>query len=151
MTQPDPSNKQSITESMPVQALIELALAAKEQAYVPFSHFHVGAALETADGRVYTGCNIENSSFGATNCAERTAIFKAVSDGVREVRQLAIVSDDENYCSPCGICRQVMAEFAAPGFLVHLARPDGEYKSYTMREILPEAFRLEKNSIEEQG
>ena len=143
MNNSEKPNKPDITESMPVQALIELALAAKEQAYVPFSHFHVGAALETADGRVYTGCNIENSSFGATNCAERTAIFKAVSDGVREVRQLAIVSDDENYCSPCGICRQVMAEFAAPGFLVHLARPDGEYKSYTMREILPEAFRLE--------
>ena len=151
MTIPDQSKKPNITESMPVQALIELALAAKEQAYVPFSHFHVGAALETADGRVYTGCNIENSSFGATNCAERTAIFKAVSDGVREVRQLAIVSDDENYCSPCGICRQVMAEFAAPGFLVHLARPDGEYKSFTMREILPEAFRLETNSIDEKG
>lgn len=148
MNTPELSKKTPITESMPVESLIELALAAKEQAYVPFSHFHVGAALETADGRIYTGCNIENSSFGATNCAERTAIFKAVSDGVREVRQLAIVSDDENYCSPCGICRQVMAEFAAPGFLVHLARPDGEYKSYTMREILPEAFRLQENAID---
>ncbi len=127
---------------VPVKTLIERALAAKEQAYVPFSHFRVGAALEAADGTIYTGCNVENSSFGATNCAERTAIFKAVSDGVREVRQLAVVSDDEDFCSPCGICRQVMAEFATPDFLVHLARPDGQYKSFTLEQILPEAFRL---------
>lgn len=143
MTQLDQTKEGSSSSSMtPASELVRLALAAKEQAYVPFSHFHVGAALEMTDGQVYTGCNIENSSFGATNCAERTAIFKAVSEGGRMVRQLAVVSDSEDYCQPCGICRQVMAEFAADDFVIHIARADGAFKSYSLDEILPHAFRL---------
>lgn len=122
--------------------LIQLAFSIKEKAYVPFSCFHVGAAVETDDGEVFTGCNIENSSYGASNCAERTAIFKAVSTGVRKLRQIAVVSDSDDYCYPCGICRQVMAEFADSDFMIHVARLDGQYKTYSMEEILPHAFKF---------
>ena len=122
--------------------LIQIALMAKENAYVPFSRFHVGAALEAEDGQIFTGCNIENSSYGASNCAERTAIFKAVSAGARGIRQIAVVSDSEDYCYPCGICRQVMAEFATDDFVVHVARLDGQFKTYNMEGILPKAFKF---------
>lgn len=122
--------------------LIQIALMAKENAYVPFSRFHVGAALETDDGQIFTGCNIENSSYGASNCAERTAIFKAVSAGARGIRQMAVISDSDDYCYPCGICRQVMAEFATADFAVHVARLDGQYKTYNMDGILPNAFKF---------
>ena len=95
--------------------LIEKALEARRKAYVPYSHFHVGAALETETGEVFLGCNVENASYGAANCAERTAFFKAVSEGHRKFRRIAIVGGFldgiEDYCMPCGICRQVMAEF----------------------------------------
>ena len=97
------------------QGLIEKALEARRKAYVPYSHFHVGAALETETGEVFLGCNVENASYGAANCAERTAFFKAVSEGHRKFRRIAIVGgfldSIEDYCMPCGICRQVMAEF----------------------------------------
>lgn len=135
-----------VDESSPevtAEALVQLAMAARKNAYVPFSHFHVGAAMVSSDGRVFTGCNIENSSYGATNCAERTAIFKAVSAGVREIRQIAVVSDSEDFCYPCGICRQVMAEFAAPDFVIHVARLDGDYTTFPLEGILPNAFKIE--------
>lgn len=122
--------------------LIHLADAQRQKAYVPYSHFHVGAALITGDGRVYTGCNIENSSYGATNCAERTAIFKAVSEGSRQVSRLAVVCDQDQPCMPCGICRQVIAEFASADFELLAASPNGEYKRYAINELLPDAFRL---------
>lgn len=124
------------------QKLIEEASAAKEAAYAPYSHFRVGAALVTSDGKVYSGCNIENSSFGATNCAERTAVFKAVSEqGKIRIKKLAVVSDSEDYVYPCGICRQVLAEFADDDMEILCAKNDGSYKVIKLGDMLPNAFR----------
>ncbi|MBF8981995.1 cytidine deaminase [Lutibacter sp. B2] len=129
------------------QELIEKAIAAKEYAYAPYSNFRVGAALLTGDGTVYTGCNIECASYGGTNCAERTAIFKAVSDGKKDIKKIAIVSDLEDYTFPCGICRQVINEFGSEIEIV-LANKEKEIKTFRMEEILPYSFSgndLEKN------
>ena len=122
--------------------LIEYAQKALETAYVPYSKFRVGAALLTKSGNVYTGCNVESASLGATNCAERTAIFKAVSEeGKIEIEKIAIASDDEDYIYPCGICRQVMAEFADDDMILICTKKNGEYKTIRFGEILPNAFR----------
>jgi len=118
--------------------LVLMALKAKQNAYSPYSGFKVGAALLDTTGDVYTGCNIENASFGATNCAERTAIFKAVSEGVREFAAIAIASDSDEMIYPCGICRQVMAEFKIPKVLV--SQSDGRYIEYKLSELIPYAF-----------
>jgi len=120
------------------QLLLE-AQRAKEKAYVPYSKFRVGAALLTKSGKVYTGCNIENASFGGTNCAERTAIFKAVSEGEREFAAIAINTDADTITFPCGICRQVMVEFAEDLKII-LGRPEGGHKIFTMEDILPNSF-----------
>lgn len=126
--------------------LIEKAFQAREQAYVPYSHFRVGAALETETGEIFLGCNIENASYGATNCAERTAFFKAVSEGYRKFRKIAIVGgligkEETEYCAPCGICRQVMAEFTdIHAFQVILAKSPDDYHIYKLEELLPHAF-----------
>ena len=126
--------------------LIEKAFQAREQAYVPYSHFRVGAALETETGEIFLGCNIENASYGATNCAERTAFFKAVSEGYRKFRKIAIVGgligkEETEYCAPCGICRQVMAEFTdIHAFQVILAKSPDDYHVYKLEELLPHAF-----------
>lgn len=122
--------------------LLAEAFAAQRNAYVPYSHFRVGAAVLADDGQIYSGCNIENASFGATNCAERTAVFKAISAGCRSLRRLALITDAEDYGSPCGICRQVMAEFAPADFHLLAARPDGHYIVQTMEDLLPGAFTL---------
>ncbi|HEX2926918.1 MAG TPA: cytidine deaminase [Ruminiclostridium sp.] len=123
----------------------ELTLCARkamETAYVPYSNFRVGAALVTSSGRVYTGCNVEIASFGATNCAERTAIFKAVSEEGRiKIDKIAIASDDEGYIYPCGICRQVMAEFADDEMEVICTKNNGEFRKIRFGDILPNAFR----------
>ena len=133
---------------MTVTKLIEEAKAAAKNAYAPYSGFHVGAALLTADGRIYRGCNIENAAFGPTVCAERTAIFHAVSDGVRDFSAIAIVGGAngcfDKFCPPCGVCRQVMAEFCKPSFLIHLGRADGAVQTFTLGELLPEAFDLKE-------
>lgn len=121
--------------------LINIAVEASEKAYAPYSKFAVGAALECADGTVYTGCNIENAAYGCTNCAERTAVFKAVSEGKRDFRRIAIYADSEDYCMPCGTCRQVLNEFA-PAIEVLSVRSDGRYVSYSLRELLPRSFSL---------
>jgi cytidine deaminase len=123
--------------------LIAMADRARSTAYVPYSNFHVGAALVDDQDRVFTGSNIENASYGATNCAERTAIFKAVSEGSRKIRRLAVVCDQSTPCMPCGICRQVMAEFAAQDFELLAASPNGKFRRYTANEMLPDAFRFE--------
>lgn len=123
--------------------LVKLAIDAREKAYVPYSKFKVGAAIEMEDGTVFTGCNIENASYGATNCAERTAIFKAVSEGHSTIKKIAIVGDMATYTAPCGICRQVIAEFAAKDIEIILIKNEDEYQVKTLEEILPGAFTKE--------
>ncbi len=136
--------------------LIREAMNAQRHAYVPYSRFRVGAALLCSDGTIYQGCNIENSSYGAANCAERTAFFKAVYDGHRDFDAIAIVGNHEgtdkyDYCPPCGICRQVMAEFCdGEKFQVILARSETDYRIYPLKEILPFAF-TPKNLIGDEG
>ncbi|KXG75881.1 cytidine deaminase [Thermotalea metallivorans] len=119
--------------------LLQKAEAAKEMAYVPYSRFPVGAALLTKSGRVFTGCNIECASYGGTNCAERTALFKAISEGEREIEAIAVVSDNENYTFPCGICRQVILEFGKDIKII-LGNKNGEIKVFTIEELLPNCF-----------
>lgn len=122
--------------------LVDIAMRAKEKAYVPYSNFRVGAAVLAKSGKVYYGCNIENASFGATNCAERTAIFKAVSEGEREIEAIAINSDSRKPTYPCGICRQVMAEFSTD-LKIYISNIDGEYREFTLDQLLPGGFRGE--------
>lgn len=123
------------------EELIDLALLAKNQAYAPYSHFHVGAALLADNGKVYTGCNIENASYGATICAERVAIGKAVSEGARKILIVAVASDSHGPTMPCGICRQFLSEFCEPGTLLHLSDHKGNYKTFTFDALLPGAFK----------
>ena len=123
--------------------LIRLAAEARKMAYAPYSGFFVGAALLGKSGKVYTGCNVENAAYTPTNCAERTAVFKAVSEGEREFSAIAIVGGSgeqpSDFCAPCGICRQVLAEFCEGDFPVILGNPE-EYKAYTLAELLPFSF-----------
>ena len=129
-----------------IRTLITRALAQRELAYAPYSHFQVGAALQTKEGAIYTGCNIENAAYTPTNCAERTAFFKAISEGARDFAAIAIVGGAEgaapsDYTAPCGVCRQVMQEFCAPDdFKIILARSEDDYRLMTLRELLPEVF-----------
>jgi len=125
---------------MDFKELIRIAIKAREKAYVPYSNFKVGAAVLTEDENIYSGCNIENASFGATNCAERTAIFKAVSEGHNIIKAIAIIGDTKAFTYPCGICRQVMSEFADGATLVILAKNENEYITKTLEEVLPGAF-----------
>lgn len=119
--------------------LVELAFTMLEKAYVPYSHFPVGAALEGADGAVYTGCNVENAAYGSCICAERTALVKAVSEGCRSFRRLAVVGQGDDYCWPCGSCRQMLYEFA-PDLEVLVANKDHQFVKYTLRQLLPCGF-----------
>ncbi|WP_374193899.1 cytidine deaminase [Alkalihalobacillus sp. BA299] len=116
------------------------AKSARKKAYVPYSKFPVGAALLTKNGQVYKGCNIENASFGLTNCAERTAIFKAVSEGVNEFSAIAIVADTDRPVPPCGACRQVLTEFCQPEMPVYLTNLKGDVQETTIGDLLPGAF-----------
>lgn len=115
------------------------AVAMLDRSYCPYSHFPVGAALECADGTVFTGCNIENAAYGLTICAERTAIFKAVSEGHRDFKRIVIAGKSEDYCVPCGSCRQVMQEFA-PQMEVICLNGKGEAKHFALKELLPYGF-----------
>lgn len=121
--------------------LIKISEKAQEFAYVPYSKFKVGAALLCRDGSVYTGCNIENATYGATNCAERTAVFKAVSEGKRDFAAIAITSSGKGLTFPCGICRQVLSEFA-PEIKVILEDEKGELHTFMLPELLPHSFTL---------
>ena len=127
------------------QELMNAAKQAMENAYVPYSHFQVGAALLCADGSVYTGCNVENASYTPTVCAERVAFFKAISDGKREFSAIAICGGKggviEGLFPPCGVCRQVMAEFCKPDFAVYMITPEG-YETRTLAQLLPDSFSL---------
>lgn len=122
-----------------IMELIEIAKQAMKYAYAPYSHFKVGAALITDTGHIYTGCNIENVSYGATNCAERTAIFKAVSEGERHIKKIAIVSSAGKPASPCGICRQVLSEFMDSDGIVIL-EIENKAKEFYLKDLLPYCF-----------
>lgn len=129
-----------------IQQLIEKALEARKYSYSPYSGYQVGAALLAQDNSIYTGCNIENAAYSPTNCAERTAFFKAVSEGKRQFRGIAIVGGPRgeevtDYAFPCGVCRQVMEEFCEPGrFWIIVAKSTKEYEVRTLQELLPEGF-----------
>jgi len=129
--------------------LIQAAIEARKRAYAPYSGYLVGAALLTDDGEIYQGCNVENASYGAANCAERTAFFKAVSQGKRDFGAIAIVGGSReagqgerfpDMAYPCGICRQVMREFCGPDFRILVGRSIEDYEEYTLEELLPESF-----------
>ena len=132
------------------KALIRAAFAAREYAYTPYSNFKVGAALLAKNGSVYTGCNIECATFTPTNCAERTALFKAVSEGVHEFAAVAVVGakdgapDDALITSPCGVCRQMLYEFGGPDLLVIMAKSENDWREMTLGELLPLGFGPEK-------
>lgn len=127
------------------QTLMQTAIEYRKRSYSPYSHFQVGAALLTADGEIIGGCNIESASFSPTNCAERTALFKAVSEGKKEFTAIAVVGGRENgsleFCSPCGVCRQALVEFCNPKeFVVYLGTGVDDYKGYLLEELLPYSF-----------
>ena len=124
---------------MSLEELKAAAVAMLDRAYCPYSHFPVGAALECSDGTVFTGCNIENAAYGLTICAERTAIFKAISEGHRDLKRIVIAGKSEDYCVPCGSCRQVMQEFA-PQMEVICLNGKGEAKHFALKELLPYGF-----------
>ena len=121
------------------QELMNMAKKAAENAYVPYSHFPVGAALECSDGTVFTGCNVENAAYGSTICAERTALVKAVSSGCRTFARLAVVGNSSDYCWPCGACRQMLYEFA-PDLTVLVARQDHTFVKIPLTQLLPHGF-----------
>lgn len=125
--------------------LAEKALEARSHSYVPYSNFAVGAALLTKEGVLFQGCNIENASFAPTNCAERTAIFKAVSEGYLEFEAIAVAGGrrgeiPEDYCAPCGVCLQVISEFCAPDFIIYLVKSPEEVRKVCLKDLLPVAF-----------
>lgn len=128
---------------MTKQELIADALKAREFAYVPYSKFKVGAALLTEDGKVYKGCNIENAAYSLCNCAERTALFKAYSEGEKSFKMLAVAADTPGPVSPCGACRQVISELCSPNMPVILTNLNGQIKEMTVQELLPGAFSSE--------
>ena len=129
---------------MTEKELCRTAIEAMQKAYAPYSGYRVGAALLTADGAVYTGCNIENASYTPTVCAERTAIFKAVSEGERAFTAIAVAGGKDGVisgaCPPCGVCRQVMAEFCPPDFTVLVVTGEDTYTAYTLADLLPSGF-----------
>ena len=128
---------------MEKEQLMKAAVDARANAYVPYSNFPVGAALLTAEGKVYQGVNIENAGYSMTNCAERTAMFKAVSEGDKSFSALAVAADTEGPVSPCGACRQVLAEFCPPDMPVYLTNLKGDVQETTISELLPGAFSTE--------
>ena len=133
---------------MTPEELVRQALAAMKFAYVPYSGFTVGAALLTKSGKVYLGCNIENAAYGPSNCAERTAFFKAVSEGEREFAAIAVVGgkdgDAADIFPPCGVCRQVMQEFCAPDFMIYMGRADDSFVAVRLEDFLPYGFSASK-------
>jgi cytidine deaminase len=120
-------------------ALIAAALKARENAYAPFSKFLVGAALEDSGGRIHTGCNVENATYGLTLCAERVAVFKAISEGARKFRRVAVAADTDSLTPPCGACRQILWEFCGDIEIV-LANPRGKTETYRLKDLFPKPF-----------
>lgn len=130
---------EKIVQEKQIEELVAKAKEARKRAYAPYSHFPVGAAVLTRDGQVFTGCNVENVSHGGTCCAERVALFKAISEGKTDITAIAVVADGEKPVSPCGICRQVMAELMPQGTVI-MANLTGDVETYTVDELLPRAF-----------
>jgi len=120
--------------------LVKLAIKAQKNSYSPYSHFEVGAALLTKSGKVYLGTNIENCAFGLCNCAERTALFSAIAQGDKKFAKMAIIGDDNDYCYPCGSCRQVLSELMTPKTKVICAKTEKDFKIFTVAELLPNSF-----------
>ncbi len=137
-----------MTDDGQIRKMAGEALRMRSFSYTPYSGFNVGAALLTRGGKIYTGCNIENAAYTPSNCAERTAFFKAVSEGERDFAAIAIAGGPKDaapenlqYCAPCGVCRQVMMEFCDPGtFMIYLVRSEDDIKRYRLKELLPEGF-----------
>ncbi len=127
-----------------IRTLCQKAVDMRSESYAPYSGFLVGSAVLTADGKIFTGCNIENSAFGPSLCAERTAVAKAVSEGYKDFAAIAIAGGKKDgelqYCAPCGVCRQVMREFCKSDFKIYLAKSAGDYKEFTLGDLLPESF-----------
>ena len=123
-----------------VKKMLRMAADARERAYAPYSGFRVGACLKASSGAYYLGCNIENAAYTPTNCAERTAMFKAIYEGERDFEAIAIISDGINYIGPCGVCRQVLAEFCDPDMPVICADNEGNYRILELQELIPMAF-----------
>jgi len=124
--------------------LLSAARQARKKAYAPYSRFHVGAAVLGPKGKIYSGCNVENASFGLTCCAERNAIFAMAAAGETEIRELLVIGESEEFLPPCGACRQVIAEFAAPSTVVHMCNRAGACRDSTVGELLPFIFHLKK-------
>lgn len=122
-----------------MDALLSAALAARENAYAPFSKFKVGAALEDSAGRVHTGCNVENATYGLTVCAERVAVWKAISEGARKFRRVAVAADTEELAPPCGACRQILWEFCG-NVEIALVNPRGKTETYRLQDLFPKPF-----------
>ena len=142
------SERKKLLEGLPIEQMLDKAWSMMDFSYAPYSHWTVGAALLDADGKIWGGCNVENAAYGPSNCAERTAVFKAVSEGVTKFKAIVVVGGNEGqvegYCPPCGVCRQVLAEFCAADFLVIMPKSKTEYKVRTLAELLPESFSLSK-------
>jgi len=124
--------------------LLQAARKARSKAYAPYSNFHVGAAVLGGNGKIYSGCNVENASFGLTCCAERNAIFAMVAAGEKRIREILVIGQSEEFLPPCGACRQVIAEFAAPTVKVHMANRKGACLTATVGELVPFIFHLKK-------
>jgi len=122
--------------------LLDEAKRMRERAYAPYSQFHVGAALRTSSGKIFSGCNVENASYGLTICAERNAIFQMVAAGERQIESILVIGDAAEFLPPCGACRQVLAEFSRPETRVYMCARDGTYRETTFDELLPFVFHL---------
>ena len=138
--------KASILDTILIERLLAAARQARDAAYAPYSHFPVGAALLTADGRIFIGCNIENASFGASMCAERVAIFAAVAAGQKQIQALAVVADTPQPVVPCGLCLQVLAEFGRHCRII-TANLTAEYRLYNLEQLLPQVFEFQANIL----
>ena len=126
--------------------LLAAARLAREKAYAPYSNFRVGAAVLSSGGRIFIGCNVENDSLGLTCCAERNAVFAMIAAGEREIREILVIGESEEFLPPCGACRQVIAEFAPPQTIVHMCNRTGACRDTTVSELVPFIFHLKKNT-----
>jgi len=126
------------------EKLLAAAREARDKAYAPYSNFRVGASVLASDGRIFSGCNVENASFGLTICAERNAIFSMVAAGAKEIREILVIGETETILPPCGACRQVIAEFAQPQTVVHMCNRTGASRDVTVSKLIPFIFRLKK-------